>query len=138
MRSSKFILILEYPKTLRIDDLENSDIHTHNFEADIVLEKLDQEHEKVSQNENLNFSNFLLTLTFFDFFLSEQKQERSDSNNILGTYFRPRRAAELINQNKVLNCWKGESIAHFSLRFEFSEFFSFVTSRLFESSEAIK
>lgn len=24
----------------------------------------------------------------------------------MGTYFRPRRAAELIHQNKVLNCWK--------------------------------
>lgn len=38
-----------------------------------------------------------------------QKQERSDSNDILGTYFRPRRAAELIHQNKVLNCWKGNN-----------------------------
>lgn len=35
-----------------------------------------------------------------------QKIERSDSNDILGTYFRPRRAAELIHQNKVLNTWK--------------------------------
>lgn len=24
-----------------------SDVHAHNFEADIVLEKLDQDHEKV-------------------------------------------------------------------------------------------
>lgn len=32
--------------------------------------------------------------------------ERSDSNDILGTYFRPRRAAELIHQNQVLNLWK--------------------------------
>lgn len=32
--------------------------------------------------------------------------ERSDSNDIVGTYFRPRRAAELIHQNKTLNCWK--------------------------------
>lgn len=35
--------------------------------------------------------------------------ERSDSNDILGTYFRPRRAAELIHQNKVLNFWKDYS-----------------------------
>lgn len=35
--------------------------------------------------------------------------ERSDSNDIVGTYFRPRRAAELIHQNKVLNCWKDYS-----------------------------
>lgn len=41
-----------------------------------------------------------------------QKQERSDSNDILGTYFRPRRAAELIHQNKVLNCWKGNLTFH--------------------------
>lgn len=32
--------------------------------------------------------------------------ERSDSNDILCTYFRPRRAAELIQQNQVLNLWK--------------------------------
>lgn len=35
--------------------------------------------------------------------------ERSDSNDILGTYFRPRRAAERIHQNKVLNFWKDYS-----------------------------
>lgn len=35
--------------------------------------------------------------------------ERSDANDILGTYFRPRRAAELIHQNKVLNFWKDYS-----------------------------
>lgn len=29
------------------DEFSN-DIHPHNFEADIVLEKLDQDHEKVS------------------------------------------------------------------------------------------
>lgn len=40
---------------------------------------------------------------------SLQKIERSDSNDILGTYFRPRRAAELIHQNKVLNFWKDYS-----------------------------
>lgn len=27
-----------------------SDAHAHNFEADIVLEKLDQDHEKVCPN----------------------------------------------------------------------------------------
>lgn len=47
---------------------------------------------------------------FADYFLEFQKQERSDSDDILGTYFRPRRAAELIHQNKVLNCWKGKKI----------------------------
>lgn len=35
--------------------------------------------------------------------------ERSDSDDILGTYFRPRRAAELIHQNKALNMWKDYS-----------------------------
>lgn len=40
------------------------------------------------------------------FYFFSQKIERSDGNDILGTYFRPRRAAELIHQNKVLNCWK--------------------------------
>lgn len=38
-----------------------------------------------------------------------QKMERSDSNDILCTYFRPRRAAELIHQNKVANMWKDYS-----------------------------
>ncbi|XP_031627894.1 osmotic avoidance abnormal protein 3 isoform X2 [Contarinia nasturtii] len=55
----------------------------HNFEADMYLEKLEQDNEK--------------------------KMERSDSNDILCTYFRPRRAAELIHQNKVANLWKDYS-----------------------------
>lgn len=48
---------------------------------------------------------FLKKLVNYSF----QKIERSDSNDILGTYFRPRRAAELIQQNKVLNFWKDYS-----------------------------
>lgn len=41
--------------------------------------------------------------------------ERSDGNDILGTYFRPRRAAELIHQNKMLNHWKDNKRPDLSL-----------------------
>lgn len=30
-----------------VESIQQSDLHAHNFEADIVLEKLDQDHEKV-------------------------------------------------------------------------------------------
>lgn len=50
-----------------------------------------------------------------------QKLERSDSNDILGTYFRPRRAAEIIHQNKVFNTWRGIQTNN-EIRSNFSKF----------------
>lgn len=80
----------------------------HNFEADMYLEKLEQDNEKVNdQNSKVvsKTNNFKLhiRIKIVQYF---QKMERSDSNDILGTYFRPRRAAELIHQNQVLHFWK--------------------------------
>lgn len=63
---------------------------------------MDHETEKVRLT--LLFSQSLPTEDFMSIF--QQKIERSDSNAILETYFRPRRAAELIHQNKTVNCWK--------------------------------
>lgn len=59
----------------------------------------------------LAFEIFINIERFAELFLlgSFQKMERSDSNDIVCTYFRPRRAAELIHQNKVLNFWKDYS-----------------------------
>lgn len=77
----------------------------------MYLEKLEQDNEKVISNDSswLQCCNFSSDNWIRISYFSPQKIERSDSNDILGTYFRPRRAAELIHQNKVLNFWKDYS-----------------------------
>lgn len=45
-----FCKSLEHPKNGKIEEKEDiltPDMHPHNFEADMYLEKLDQDHEKV-------------------------------------------------------------------------------------------
>lgn len=117
--SKRYLNISDNLKTYREAEKEEiieSEVN-HNFEADMYLEKLEQDNEKVSCCQSLSITPFnsynkiafvrLISHLLYFFFL--QKMERSDSNDILGTYFRPRRAAELIHQNKVLNFWKDYS-----------------------------